>query len=97
MNVEPYPASIFSESVKNIQITIIYSPLFKKYRLMFEKGGIIYSPKETSFKAATWECLVENVNAELRTAQLQQFLGITKSRAIYSAVLTSQKNFAQCP
>ena len=43
----------YSDSISDIELVIIYSPLFNKYQVIFRKKGELYIPHESPLKANT--------------------------------------------
>jgi hypothetical protein len=87
----------FNYSENEIRISIIYSLVFKKYQAIFERNHISYTPQETNFKSTTFEGLLQNIEAEVRSDAFLIFFGINARKIVIKAITTAQPFFNNCP
>lgn len=76
----------YSDVIKGIHISIVYFIGYHTYLVEFRKSDQIYTPIETPFAANTWEMLHQQIEIEMRTEALSNFVGVVNRRKILDAI-----------
>jgi hypothetical protein len=94
MNLEPM---YYSLAVADIEMTIMYSAHFAKYRIQLKKDSEYYTPAETPLAAKSWDSLMKKVEIEMHTEAFQNFVEPPKRKEIVQAIVSSRKIFLNYP
>ena len=83
----------FSGEINGVKVIIEFNTQTHVFLALFKRQEEIYIPQECIFHARSWECLIQKIEAEMRTAPFQLFIGILAKQKMLKEIRKSEPLF----